>query len=184
MRLSEIDYQDAGLSLQRAFVNARKGNRNVPRELREPLSILWGGRDVVTGDVFPIPSTGGVVIERLDGHQELKQGVDIGITRGSILVPGFAPQSLLRTWFDESLPDRVRYEYVADDGLLLVSNIYTMQRGGDVVIERWTGNAGMCVEEIGPYERIYRCSTGPRPLPTFDDLVFRLTIVPQPELQE
>jgi hypothetical protein len=48
--------------------------------------------------------------------------------------------------------------------------------GGQVVEEKWTENAGMWVEQVTPYERVYHCSHGMANPPDFESLVFRVSI--------
>jgi hypothetical protein len=179
VRLSDHDFSRDGLTIRAAFVKASEGYTGpVVTPPRESLSIVWNGRDVVTGDIVTVPTRGHVIIERLGGSRAHRQGVDVQATGGGIqLRDGSVP--LLRTWFDPGLPDRCEYRYQARDGLLDVCNVYVRTYpNGRVVAEKWTGNAGMLVEHVSDHERVYRCSAGWARTPTFDDLIYRILIEP------
>jgi hypothetical protein len=90
--------------------------------------------------------------------------------RGRLVVP------LLRTWFDAKYEPVVEYDYKSEDGLISTWNVYEAGRGSEVVAEKWTGNAGFWVENLGTLDRIYHCSAVPLSVLDFEHLVYRLTI--------
>lgn len=82
IRLSDVDYATQGLFVRRAFVHARQTAGPIPKPLRAPLSLLWGGLDIVTGDIFEVPPTGRIRLEFLEVDHIVRQGVELEANRG------------------------------------------------------------------------------------------------------
>ena len=170
-----LDYAELGVTIRTAMLVAGKER---PPSRDQPLAIKWGGRLVRTVDVLSVPDAGVVRGEFLAVRGDPEQGFDIKVNGGIRLANGEKVE-LLRTWNDERFEPVVEYPYFSQDGYLRVWNVYKMRyRGGQVVEERWTENAGMWVEEVSPTDRIYHCSRGMVYPPDFESLVFRITVKP------
>ena len=168
-----IDYAQRGVSISAAFLEQA---RRVPKEER-PDYVLWGGSKVQTGDRIPVPRKGRVRGEFLSAKPVTEQGFDMKV-KGWLELAAGERVSPLRTWYDEKYEATVEYPFSSRDGLLLVWNVYKMHYpGGQIVEEKWTGNAGFIVEQIGERDRIYHCSPGNLSEPDFESLVFRISIL-------
>ncbi|MBP2324773.1 hypothetical protein JOF56_005158 [Kibdelosporangium banguiense] len=180
IRLSEQDFADSGLSVRRAFVQARRGyGDDLPEPLAEPMSIMWAGREIVTGDIVAGDAEGRLRISLISAHRSGDQGVDVDIPGGRITLSDGTVESTLRTWFDADLDPVVEYDYVAPQRSLRIANVSEVLRGGKPSIERWTGNAAMWVERVGADRHVYHCSHAESSPPDFGDLVFSLTLLPK-----
>jgi hypothetical protein len=175
MNAEERDYAESGLDLQYAFLDMA---RRVPRGDR-PRHVRWSDRRVFTVDVMDVPPEGMVRGEFLSAKGDVMQGFDLQLNGWIQLADGSRVEHL-RSWNDPALEPVVEYEYACSDGRLWVTNVFLRPDGqGGQVAEKWTGNAGFYVEEIGPLERVYRCSHGLLPSPDFEALVFRVTVRPK-----
>lgn len=173
---TDIDYAESGMTLQQAMVALAK---RYPDKKNRPNTVLWGSRRVQTSDAIRVPNMGIVRIEFLTSPQAFRQGVDLKVD-GWIELAGGEHVPLLRTWQDERFEDVVEYSFFAKDGILWTWNIYEMMYpGGKKVVEKWTENAGFCVDVIGENERVYHCSHGSTSPPDFDSFVYKLTIRPK-----
>jgi hypothetical protein len=182
--LSDEDFADSGLTISQAFVRAGQSYSGDKKPRSEAWALLWGGEAVVVGDVIRVPVRGTVRLEfisgsigGLQGAGEL-QGGDLDVSRGggSITLPDGSNVSLLRTWFERGLPPVVTYPYESPSGVIGTYNVYQITLGGVVRQEKWTGNAGMIVEDQGELSRLYRCSHCLAHPPDFTNLVYRVTI--------
>jgi hypothetical protein len=175
VRLSERDFAASSLSVRQAFVEAHRAYKGLPGPRTEPMSILWDGRDIITGDRFAVPGSGRFRIDFLTARAGLRQGVDVEIPGGGVRLDDGGTVGALRTWCD---PDRgsVEYDFDSPRGLLWATTVAEVVRGSRTVIERWTGNAAMWVERTGPDSRTYHCSHVDSSPPDFTDLVFALTV--------
>lgn len=166
------DYAMSGLSIWQAMLS--QGKKRAKDE-RGPVTLRWGDKIVRTADVLQVPARGVVRLECLQCASDIRQGFDVKMNGGCVLANGEVVP-LLRTWCDEKYESVVEYAYQADDGLLSTWNVYETWRGSELVVERWTGNAGFWTEEVGTLDRIYHCSAGPLSAPNFEYLVYRMTI--------
>jgi hypothetical protein len=175
IRLSDTDYSTTGLSIRRAFVKASEEyDGRLPTT--EAAAIRWGQHDIVVGDITRVPERGRLRIELVSKAPTPRQGADVDVSPGGILLPSGKSLPSLRTWFDDEFEDVVEYGYETPRGVLRTHNVYEMRRGAQVVEERWTGNAAMWVEELGARERVYHCSDGEADPPNFEALVYRVTV--------
>jgi hypothetical protein len=122
-----------------------------------------------------VPERGQVRLEVLSRSRDPRQGADLDVVPGRIILAR-SEVPTLRTWFDEEYEDVVEYDYHSPRGLLRTCNVYEMTLGGNVVEDRWGDDAGMWIEECGPRDRIYHCNSGLRTPPTFVDVVYRVTV--------
>jgi hypothetical protein len=171
----EKDYAQSGLTIQYAVLDYFK--QFPDKEQRFP-SILWSGLRVMTADVFVVPESGTLLGEVLSSKGDVEQGFDIKVN-GWLQLEAGEKVSLLRTWNDPRYEPKVQYRYHSNDGLLQIWNLYKRKYGtGQVVEEKWTGNAGFWVETRSDKERVYHCSHGMADPPDFESLVFKITINP------
>lgn len=172
VKIRLVDYAEKGWSIQRALVDAfsKKADK------RAPTTIEWAGKLISNADVIVVPKKGRVRLEIIGHQPDLRQGIDIEMNGGVVLLDGTIQPSL-RTWCDPEFEEILEYEYVSQDGLLRTWNVYEMRwPHGPTTIEKWTGNAGMWVETIGPMDRVYHCSPGMAEEPNFSALKYRLTV--------
>ena len=168
------DYATSGLSIQYAMLDHVK---RFPNSSSRPQYILWGGRRIKTGDAIEVPKTGMIRAEFLAVKKDVDQGFDIK-ANGGIQLPDGRRVELLRTWYDTRYEPMVEYPFECEDRILRISNVYRMRYGGGQVIEeKWTGNAGFWVEKSSELDRVYHCSHGMAEVPDFDALVFRISIL-------
>lgn len=171
------DYAETGLTIREAMIDHAK---RYPNKTERPDHIHWAGLRVKTSDVFHVPQNGVVRAEFLSAKDDVEQGFDIQFDDGWVELEKGEHISHLRTWKDTKFDDVVEYPFFCRDGRLWVWNVYKMKyRGGQIVEEKWTENAGFWVEQISENERIYHCSHGMATPPDFDSLVFKVLIVPQ-----
>lgn len=168
-----VDYAASGKTIQTAMLELVKSR---PKGAMEPPRILWAGAEVYTADLLSVPATGVVRAQFLSPPGSIAQGFDLKVD-GWLELAGGERVNLLRTWNDERYEPVVEYRYSSRDGRLRVWNVYRVTRpDGSTEEEKWTGNAGFWIEHLSASERIYHCSPGPVPAPSFDSLVFRLSI--------
>jgi len=167
------DYADSGLTIQYAMLDHFK---RFPDKRERPGYILWGGRQVKTGDSVDVPANGVVRGELLSSKGDVEQGFDLKLDGWLRLAKG-EKVSLLRTWNDPRYESFVEYPFHSRDGRLWVWNVYKrFFPNGRVVEEKWTENAGFWIEKVSETERIYHCSHGFVYPPDFESLVFKITI--------
>jgi len=167
------DYADSGLTIQDATLDLA---RRFPDRKQRPDYLLWGGRRVKTGDRLSVPARGVIRGEFLSSKGDVEQGFDLEVDGWLRLKEGERVASL-RTWQDPRYDPVVEYPFQTKSGQLWVWNVYKVRYPGDQVVEeKWTGNAGMWIEEPSPTERIYHCSPGVALRPDFESLVFRISI--------
>jgi len=174
--LMSRDYADSGLTIQYALLDHFK---KFPDKTQRPDYVFWGGLQVKTGDALAVPPRGVVRAEFLSHNSDVPQGFDLSIDGCIELAEGERVQTL-RTWNDPSYEGVVEYPYQSEDGRLWVWNVYKRSAGGQVVEEKWTGNAGFWVEKLSDQQCIYHCSHGMADPPDFTSLVFKITINPEP----
>ena len=167
------DYAESGLTIQYAMLDHFK---RFPDKTQRPDYILWDGLQVKTADSLTVPPEAVVRGECLSSKGDVEQGFDLKLDGWLRLEKG-EEVSLLRTWNDPRYVPFVEYSFRSNDGRLWVWNVYKAKYpGGQVVEEKWTGNAGMLVEVISPTDRIYHCSHGMAHPPDFESLVFKISI--------
>ena len=180
IRLSERDYGGAGLSVRRAFVEARDAfGGQLSNPMTKPISILWNGRDIIIGDILDVPQRGRFHIDFVSCRPTTLHGVDIEIPGGGIVFKGGKISPTLRTWFGswyEPELEWVEYPYHAPKGQLRVTTASERTHGDQKVVERWTGNAAMFVERLGAHKHVYHCSHADSSPPNFEDMVIALTL--------
>jgi hypothetical protein len=175
IRLSDEDYSETGLSIVEAFLEA-SGAYPGRTPLDEPAAIRWGGHDVIVADIMRVPERGHVRLRALHRAQDIRQGVDLDVSPGRIILVDGTEVPVLRTWFDSEYEDLVEYDYHAPRGLLRTHNVYELRLGNHIREDKWGDYAAMWTEDVGPRDRIYHCNSGLRNPPTFDDLVYRVTV--------
>lgn len=173
--LSETDFADAGVSISRAFVEARKSYSRELDPAAGPVAIIWERKPVILGDLIPIPTKGVLTIELISRNPNNRQGMDVEIPAGAISLPDGAQVPILRTWFDKGLSDIESYRYETTNGIARTCNVYETKRGSHISAERWTRNAGMRLVSQEGMSRVYECNHGSSTPPSFTDLVYRLT---------
>jgi hypothetical protein len=170
------DYAQSGLDIQYAMIDHA---RRFPDKKSRPDYILWSGLKITTGDCIKVPRTGIVQGEFISCHGDIEQGFDMDV-KGWIELQDGTRVKRLRNWSDPRLEPKVECPYFSEDGSLWVWNVYKMRyRGGQVVEEKWTGNAGFWIEELGENVRVYHASHGAANPPDFESCVFKITIVGQ-----
>jgi len=167
------DYAHSGLVIQYAMLDHFK---KFPDKNRRPPFILWDGKQIFTADRIPVPSKGRIRTEFITSKSDTEQGFDLSINGYLKLVNGEKIKTF-RTWNDPRYESAVEYPFMSKDGLILAYNVYKMvYPGGQIVGEKWTGNAGFWIEVMNENERIYHCSHGMAIRPDFESLVFRVTV--------
>ena len=169
------DYAGSGHNIQSAMQDWYK--RSLGRA-DYPNYILWNGLKVKTGDWWSVPRSGRIRVEFVGWKNDVEQGVDVKIDKGSLAFADGTKIPLLRTWADPALNPVVEYPYNSRTGRLLVYNVFKREDPHGLVDEKWTGNAGFWVEEVSEFDRIYHCSHGLAPEPDFDLLTFRVRVLP------
>jgi hypothetical protein len=170
--MEPIDYAESGLTVQAAMLDHY---RRFPDEKIRPDFIFLNGAKVKTADRFPVPRDGKVEIELISAKGEVEQGLDIKVSGWIQLLDRRV--KILRTWNDANLEPIVSYPFHSKDSLLWVWNVYKVkQPGGILAEEKWTGNAGICVQAVSERERVYHCSPGTAESPDFESLIFRLRV--------
>lgn len=154
--------------------------KQFPDKRQRPPYILWNGLNVTTADSITVPAMGIVRGEFLNSKTGIEQGFDLKID-GWIELQGGEKVSLLRTWNDPKYESFVEYPFHSRDGRLRLWNVYKMRYpGGQIVEEKWTGNAGFWVEATADLERVYHCSHGMADSPDFESLVFKISVKSEP----
>jgi hypothetical protein len=167
------DYFNSGFDIQGAMIDQAQ---IFPKKEERPPFLLWNGLQIKTSDGFAVPEDGVVTATILSWRQDFEQGFDLKLNGWLGLEEG-ERISLLRTWKDDKYEDRVRYVYHCGNGILWFWNVYKRAwPGGRLTDEKWTGNAGFWIEELGKNRRIYHCSHGLTEKPDFSDLVVELVV--------
>jgi hypothetical protein len=169
------DYAGSGLTIREAFLDHVE---RFPDKAHRPDYILWNGLRVKTAEAMAVPSRGTVRGEFLSQRGDVEQGFDLKVD-GWIELSGGERVHTLRTWNDPAYETTVEYAFQSKDRRLWMWNVYKVQRGDEVIDEKWTENAGMWVEEVSSTERIYHCSHGMAHPPNFESLVFKITVKTQ-----
>ena len=174
------DYSKSGLTIQYAILDQMK---RFPNKENRPKSIVWDGFKIMTGDKIAVPQKGIIRGEFINVIGDIEQGFDLKVNGWFELRGGEKVESL-RTWYDAQYEPVVQYPFFSKDGVIWGWNVYKMKYpGGQIVEERWTGNAGFWVE-IKNDQRIYHCSHGMAYPPNFESLVFKISITPPFSLVE
>ena len=169
-----IDYSKSGLDIQSSMVDHAK---RFPSKAKRPQHIIWNGLEIKTFDWWDVPSRGIVRLEFISLNSDIEQAVDLQAEEGAIELPDGTKVPILRTWADSKFTDIVQYNFYTKTKRLCVWNVYKMRHaGGQVVDERWTGNAGFWIETLNTDERIYHCSHGMAGTPDFDLLTFKVSV--------
>ncbi|MGZ5428537.1 MAG: hypothetical protein ACXWFS_05965 [Thermoanaerobaculia bacterium] len=175
--MSLIDFASSGLTIQYAILDQAKRS---PKNER-PEYILWAGLRIRTADSFSVAEDGVVRGEFLSSRGDIEQAFDLKVD-GWLRLRDGQKVSLLRTWNGSRHEPVVEYPFHSRDRRLRVWNAYKMKYpSGQVVEEKWTGNAGFWIENISERERVYHCSHGAASPPDFEALVFKITILDREE---
>lgn len=175
--MKHVDYATTGMSIQAALKDLSARTRAAKKELRLPVVIPWGSREIQVSDLLAVPRRGMLRIRLLSELEDPPFGVDVE-TAGAFHVRGAGDVPLLRTW--NSDPSReVAYPFESRDGVLRTWPVYMIKRGREWLTEKWTGNAGFWVEHVTLHDRIYHCSHGDDAPPNFERFVYRLTVSPR-----
>ncbi|MEV4510973.1 hypothetical protein AB0K00_18620 [Dactylosporangium sp. NPDC049525] len=167
---SPIDYQQTGLSIANAMLDAvkRRQRLDLPRTI--PPTIRWGSRDITTGDTWHgVPSTGRITVRVLHPDHAHEHGIAIRAPGGT--VDGTPAETVNRTATDTAV------DYVSPTQTLQVCNVYVIRGATWERVDRWSEQAGMVIEPAGALERVYHCNHMSTDPPSFADLTFspRLT---------
>lgn len=170
---SIIDYEDSGLSINRAVLDKR---RRFPDKDQRPDHILWGGRKIKTYDWIEVPNSGTVTFEFLSAREEIEQGFDAKLN-GWFELEKKEQVSLLRTWKDDRFEDILTYPFHSHDKRMGIWNVYKEHLpNGQVIEDKFGGNAGFWVDVVSGCEWIYHCSPSMLSPPDFEALIFRVKI--------
>lgn len=175
IRLSDRDYSGLGLSILEAFLDAGEAYPGRP-PVEVPTAIRWAGRDIVVADMMRVPERGHVRLQALGRADDVRQAADIDVSPGGFILADGSAVPTLRTWFDSRHEDLAEFEYHTPRRLLRTHNVYELRLGNRIREDQWGDYAAMWIEELGASDRIYHCNSGLRNPPTFDDLVFRVTV--------
>jgi hypothetical protein len=168
------DYAQSGLTIQSAM---KDHARRFPDKRTRPRYILWGGLKIMTADAIQVQQSGIVRAQFLRARSDVEQGIDLSI-EGWLRLGGGEQVTLLRTWADPRLESGVEYPFHSNNGQLWTWNVYKVHYpGGQIVEEKWTGNAGFWVEKLSETDRIYHCSSGGIDPPDFESLVYHVTVL-------
>lgn len=172
---SAVDYGADGIDIQTAMVRHVKAH---PDATTRTKFIMWNGVRLWISYELRVPESGRVRFQFVSQPRDCLQGVDLKPEGGAVqLVRGELIQTL-RTWNDPRHEHIVEYPYTSEKRLLRVWNVYQRQwPDGRVTEEKWTGNAGMVVEDRGAAGWLFRCGDGPSDPPDFEQLVFRLAVL-------
>ncbi len=167
--LDGTDIQTAMLRHVRAHPDAKA----------RPKFIVLNGHPVWASFELAVPESGLVRVEFLSSPRDDLQGVDIKAEGGQIQLRQGELIPVLRMWNDPRFGNAVEYPYNSKAGLLRVWNVYQRRwADGRITEEKWTGNAGMVVEEECQGRKwLFRCSDGPSVPPNFEQLIFRVSLV-------
>lgn len=169
------DFGADGISIQTAMVRHVQSH---PDRVTRPKYILWNGKVLRTTYEIAVQKTGAFELEFLSQARYPLQGVDVSVDEGEISLTRGGRVGTLRTWHDPRYEETVKYPFRAKNGLLRVWNVYQCALpSGEIVDEKWTGNAGFIVEQESERQWLFHCSCGPCTPPDFDQLIFRLSIL-------
>lgn len=168
------DYSKSDLTIQYAMLDQVK---RFPNKKNRPSYLLWDNLKIMTGDKIAVPQKGIIRAEFISNKSDIEQGFDLKVNGWFELESG-KKVMLLRTWDSPKYDPVVKYPFFSEDGFIWIWNVYKMRYpGGQIVEEKWTGNAGFWVEVKNDNERIYHCSHGMATLPDFEALVFKISII-------
>ena len=169
------DYGADGVDIQTAKLLQAKA---YPDPRTRPGPLLWNGQEVWTHFELRTPKTGRLRLEFLSDPIEPMQGFDVKVESGAIELLGGERVQLLRTWNDDQYESSVEYPYRSESGLIRVWNVYKRQWfNGEMVDEKWTGNAGFLVSRKDERTWLFRCSDGSPEFPVFSRLVVGVSIL-------
>lgn len=171
MNTDHFDYFKSGMDIQHAMLDLAK---RFPDAGTRP-ALLWAGLSIQTSDKIRVPVRGRVSAEILSAINE-DQGFDLALRGGWFQLPGGEHVSVLRTWNDARFAATIDYPYWSPTCELRTWNVFRMRyKGGQVLEEKWTGNAGFWIDVEQANTRTYHCSHGSAQPPDFGGLVFRVT---------
>lgn len=169
------DYANEGLEIRAAMLDHAK---RYPDARTRPDYILWDGAEVRTMASLNTPKSGVLQLSFRSAPTRPLSGVDLKMDTGHIILEAGERVSTLRTWNDERYKSQLQYRFENPDSTLKVWNVYErVWDSGSTTAEKWTGNAGMIVEKLDSYRYRFSCSSGPPPIPDFNELVFELSFV-------
>lgn len=167
-----VDYAGTGLDIQAAMLSEVKKTS----AKRGPISVVWDGRDIQTSAFMNVPKDGVIKATFLKCDDIVAQGFDLALD-GYLELQGGEHVSLLRTWCESQYSDSVTYSFHSDDGIIKFWNVYRRSwPNGKITEEKWTGNAGFWIEEMGAGAYKFHCSPGPIERPDFECLVIEIHI--------
>jgi hypothetical protein len=144
-------------------------------DAERPDHIIFDGQKVKTGHWIDVPEFFKIKIEFLS-KPDVNQGVDISVKNGYVTLADGSEIKILRTWHDPKYDPIVEYNGYSKAKKVIVYNVYKVTRNDKVFDEKWTGNAGMLVDDVRNNEYILRCSSNKFNPPNFDSLVFKVSI--------
>lgn len=166
------EYRSSEISIQGAMVDMVK---SLGSDTERPDHIIFDGEKVKTGHWIDVPEFFKIKIEFLSKPDE-DQGVDISVKDGYVTLADGSEVKLLRTWHDPKYDPIVEYNGYSNARKVIVYNVYKVKRNDKILDEKWTGNAGMLVENCGKNEYVLRCSSNKFNPPNFDSLVLKVSI--------
>jgi hypothetical protein len=169
------DYGSGDITLREAFV---EDSRLFPRSSPEDNFVLWQGTKIRTSMRLPVPVTGRVRASIVVSKGVVSNGFDLKADAGLLRSKEGRVFAAVRTWALPEYEDIVEYSYETQTGFLWFWNVYKIQRGLDLVEEKWTENAGMWVREIGELGWEFHCSPGTEAKPDFETLVVTVEVLP------
>ncbi len=170
--LENKDYASSGLTIQYAKLDQAK---SIPNKAERPKFIIWDGKQACTSLVINTPETFKLRAKFIS-KPDIRQGFDLKVYKGQIMVPHSEGVSVLRTWSDPKYEQEVFYEIKGTDGRLGIWNVYKMSHGSKVVEEKWTENAGFYYENPSKNRFRFHCSPGWSHPPDFESLVFEIEL--------
>ena len=174
---SERDYSESGLTIQEALLQKYEGVRSARDPSRETPWVKWAGRQVHASDRVAVPQTCRIALDLLSVRPNGRHGVDLKAYGGRLILADGTAIGTLRTWSDTKFEDHLEYPVHSRDGYLGTWNVYELPTKAGPVVEFWTGNAGMWIERDGT-SSTYHCSAGLSEAPDFEDLIYRVSILP------
>jgi len=168
------EYSSDRTSMQAAMMDMIKSNSG--GQIKSKF-IRYDRFDVTTGYWIDVPKEFSIRLEFIS-DPDSNQGVDISVKDGHLTLSDSSRVKLLRTWNDPKYENTVTYTGYSKSGSVLVYNVYKVSQNGKLVDSMWTGNAGMLVEQAAYFQYLFKCSAHDAKPPTFDALVFKVTIGP------
>lgn len=168
------DYGKSGMDIQAAMLDQIRRHGTKVQQQR---ILLWDGLNIQTSISIPIPLEGTLTATMSESKGKVKQGFDLKVNRGHVILAAGEQVSLLRTWNDVSLCPTVTYPFKSDNGSLWFWNVYERKwPDGRISEEKWTGNAGFWTEMKAPNKWVFHCSHGMNAVPDFESLIVEITI--------